>query len=60
MMYKTYCPITAEDTSATLHDKLAAQGATAICDVLESEETLQNIWQSVKFKMKANCLCTNW
>ena len=40
-MYKTYCPITAEDTSATLHDKLAAQGATAICDVLESEETLQ-------------------
>ena len=41
MMYKTYCPITAEDTSATLHDKLAAQGATAICDVLESEETLQ-------------------
>ncbi|MDQ9931938.1 methionyl-tRNA formyltransferase, partial [Acinetobacter baumannii] len=24
-----------------LHDKLAAQGATAICAVLESEETLQ-------------------
>lgn len=41
MMYKTYCTITAEDTSATLHDKLAAQGATAICAVLESEETLQ-------------------
>ncbi|MEX7541148.1 methionyl-tRNA formyltransferase, partial [Acinetobacter baumannii] len=41
MMYKTYCPITSEDTSATLHDKLAAQGATAICAVLESEETLQ-------------------
>ncbi|MEI2587430.1 methionyl-tRNA formyltransferase, partial [Acinetobacter baumannii] len=36
-----YCPITSEDTSATLHDKLAAQGATPICAELESEETLQ-------------------
>ena len=42
MMYKTHCPITAEDTSATLHDKLAAQGAEAICTVLESEQSLQD------------------
>jgi len=40
-MYKTYCPITAEETSASLHDKLAVQGAEAICAVLESEATLQ-------------------
>ncbi len=42
MMYKTYCPITADDTSATLHDKLAIQGAEAIVAVLESEEKLQH------------------
>ena len=41
MMYKTYCPITAEDTSASLHDKLAIQGAEAICTVLESEQSLK-------------------
>ena len=41
-MYKTYCPITADDTSATLHDKLAVQGAEAIVAVLESEEKLQH------------------
>ena len=40
MLYKTYCPITAEDTSASLHDKLAVQGAEAICRVLTSEHTL--------------------
>ncbi len=42
MMYKTLCPIEANDTSATLHDKLAEQGATAIAAVLESEEKLQH------------------
>ncbi|RVT53117.1 methionyl-tRNA formyltransferase [Acinetobacter indicus] len=41
MMYKTLCPITAEDTSASLHDKLAIQGAEAIVAVLASEQTLQ-------------------
>lgn len=41
MMLKTICPITAEDTSATLHDKLAIQGAEATVQVLASEETLQ-------------------
>lgn len=41
MMLKTMCPITAEDTSATLHDKLAIQGAEATVQVLASEETLQ-------------------
>lgn len=41
MLYKTFCPIGAEDTSSTLHDKLAIQGAEAICEVLESEDTLR-------------------
>lgn len=41
MMYKTYCPIEATDTSASLHDKLALQGAEAIVAVLHSEQTLQ-------------------
>ena len=41
MMLKTICPITADDTSASLHDKLALQGATAICTVLQSENTLK-------------------
>ncbi|TCB80498.1 methionyl-tRNA formyltransferase [Acinetobacter sp. ANC 4173] len=41
MMYKTYCPIEATDTSASLHDKLALQGAKAIVAVLQSEQTLQ-------------------
>lgn len=41
MMLKTICPITATDTSASLHDKLAIQGAEAICTVLASEQTLQ-------------------
>lgn len=40
MMYKTSCPIEAHDTSASLHDKLAAQGAEAIAAVLASEEKL--------------------
>ena len=42
MLYKTYCPITAQDTSASLHDKLAVQGAEAICAVLASEQQLQD------------------
>lgn len=41
MMLKTVCPIEATDTSATLHDKLALQGAEAICTVLASESILQ-------------------
>ena len=45
MMYKTYCPITAEDTSATLHDKLATQGAEAICAVLESEQSFAGFYR---------------
>lgn len=42
MMYKTYCSIEATDTSASLHDKLAIQGAEAIIKVLASESTLQH------------------
>ena len=40
MMLKTLCPIEATDTSATLHDKLAIQGAEALVQVLASEEAL--------------------
>lgn len=40
MLYKTICPIELTDTSATLHDKLAVQGGTAICQVLQNEQTL--------------------
>ncbi len=43
MMYKTICPIEADDTSASLHDKLARQGAEAIAAVLESEQTLEKL-----------------
>lgn len=42
MMFKTICPIEASDTSATLHNKLAEQGASAIAAVLASEEKLQH------------------
>ncbi|MDO4223020.1 MAG: methionyl-tRNA formyltransferase [Acinetobacter sp.] len=45
MMYKTSCPILAEDHAASLHDKLAAQGAEAICQVLASEAQLQHYQQ---------------
>lgn len=48
MMYKTLCPITVEDTSASLHDKLALQGAEAIVAVLESEQTLQHYLETRK------------
>ena len=41
MMLKTLCPIEANDTSASLHDKLALQGAKAICAVLQSEDVLK-------------------
>ncbi|MGP5120179.1 methionyl-tRNA formyltransferase [Psychrobacter alimentarius] len=35
MLYKVSCPIEAEDTASSLHDKLAALGATAITTVLK-------------------------
>ncbi|MDR9468554.1 methionyl-tRNA formyltransferase [Marinospirillum sp.] len=34
MLYKTHCPITAEDTSASLHDRLAVQGGEALLQAL--------------------------
>ncbi|MEZ6841633.1 formyltransferase family protein [Acinetobacter baumannii] len=59
MMSQNYCPITSEDTSATLYDKLAAQGATAICAVRESEETLQKIFGRTRSsRRKLNGLCS--
>lgn len=42
MMFKTICPIEPTDTSASLHDKLAEQGAKAIVEVLKTEEKLQH------------------
>ncbi len=35
MLYKVSCPIEAEDTASSLHDKLAELGATAITTVLK-------------------------
>lgn len=35
MLYKVSCPIEAKDTASSLHDKLAALGATAIATVLK-------------------------
>lgn len=40
MMLKTICPIESIDNSKSIHDKLAQQGAEAICKVLNSENTL--------------------
>lgn len=40
IMYKTSCPITEIDTSSSLHDKLAEQGASAIKTVIKCEKTL--------------------
>ena len=42
MLYKTFYDIQATDTSASLYEKLAVQGADAICNVLKSEQQLQN------------------
>ena len=44
MLYKTECPILPTDNAATLHDKLAVQGADAICTVLQSVQHLQNVY----------------
>ena len=46
MLYKTLSPNSAEDTSASVHDSLAAQGAEAIVTVLASIETLQQYLDS--------------
>ena len=46
MLYKTLSPISAEDTSASVHDSLAAQGAEANVTVLASIETLQQYLDS--------------
>jgi methionyl-tRNA formyltransferase len=43
MMYKTYCPITAEDTSATLHDKLALKVQQQFVPYLNQKKLCKNI-----------------
>ncbi len=53
MMLKTICSIEATDTSASLHDKLAEQGAKAIVDVLETEEKLQHYLQTREVQNEA-------
>ncbi|WP_445116947.1 methionyl-tRNA formyltransferase [Acinetobacter sp. WZC-1] len=53
MLYKTHCPITAEDSSASLHDKLAHQGAEAICTVLETEASLEHYLASREVQNEA-------
>lgn len=42
MLLKTICPIEIQDTTATLHDKLAQQGGQVICEVIENEEILKD------------------
>lgn len=42
MLYKVACPIHKTDTTASLHDTLAQLGASAICHVLQDEQTLQH------------------
>ncbi|MBJ9983835.1 methionyl-tRNA formyltransferase [Acinetobacter sp. S40] len=42
MLYKTFYDIQTTDTSASVYEKLATQGAEAICKVLESEQSLQS------------------
>lgn len=39
MLEKKICPITANDTAQTLHDKLAELGALAICETLQKLES---------------------
>lgn len=46
MILKTSCPITSQDTSAHLYEILAKQGATAICQVIETEKQLLNYLQN--------------
>lgn len=43
MLFKTECPILPTDNAATLHDKLAIQGADAICTVLQSVQHLHSL-----------------
>ena len=53
MMLKTLCPIEAHDTSASLHDKLAIQGAEATVKVLASEESLQHYLETREIQDEA-------
>lgn len=46
MMLKTLCPIEIKDTSASLHQKLATQGAEAIATVLKSESSLKDFLEN--------------
>src|SRR5690348_4843957 len=45
MLHKVSCPITSEDTSATLHDRLALLGAEALIETLQNLEQIKPIKQ---------------
>lgn len=45
MLLKVTCPITSEDTSQTIHDQLASDGANALLKVLENIDDLHPIVQ---------------
>lgn len=54
MLYKTECAILADDSAATLHDKLALQGAAAIDYVLTSTDTLLALQAARQVQNEAN------
>ncbi|MCF9000312.1 methionyl-tRNA formyltransferase [Acinetobacter nectaris] len=54
MIFKTSCPIKANDNSAILHDKLAVQGAEAITRVLASESTLKTYLENREVQNEAH------
>lgn len=56
MLYKIPCPIGMQDTTATLHDKLAELGAEAIIDVLKDEATLEH-YQAQREIQDENLTC---
>lgn len=65
MLYKTHCPISPEDTSASLYEKLAQQGPAALVYVLDNfasckpESQIEEQASYAKKLSKAEA-CINW
>ncbi len=62
MLYKMSCPITANDTSASLHDKLAHLGGEALLTALDNLSNItpqpqNNSWQRMLIKLPKKKLC---
>lgn len=53
MLYKVNCNIQSDETTATLHDKLAILGGQAIVEVLRDDETLQQYQQQREIQDEA-------